>query len=272
MEYRIKEVGDKTEISVVFSTPTVDMSYIEFSNEKLYKGKIGCMETRDKEQFIRLSEIFKNTHFYQNEFWGKTCEFYMQLKRLKEIGILEDDIDVNIDNDGCPIGYPEYMDTFIECSVAYMEGNNIQKDGLYFYPVITDWHIESALEFVKKEYKDDLLRLLPYTQFIYGNVKLRCDFILKSFSELRLHTTKERYTYVMSDVSGYYKIGKSFYPEYRKSQLSCGNPTLKLEFFINGDREYELQKHFESKRVNGEWFSLNKNDLKYIKNYNNIRK
>ena len=33
-----------------------------------------------------------------------------------------------------------------------------------------------------------------------------------------------------------------------------------------------LHDHFANKRVKGEWYNLNKNDLKYIKNYNNIRK
>ena len=60
--------------------------------------------------------------------------------------------------------------------------------------------------------------------------------------------------------------------ERRESVLSTGNPTLKLLFFINGNREKELHDHFANKRVKGEWYNLNKNDLKYIKNYNNIRK
>lgn len=272
MEVRTKRLDDKTEISLVFSTPTVDIPYINFSHEKFYGDKIGYMETRDKEQFARLSEVFKYTHFSQNEFWKKAIDFYSTLNRLKNDGILEDNIFVELDKNGYPLNYPYYMDIFISCSVAYMDGKNRQCDGLYFFPIITDWHIENALEFVKNEYKDDLFRFLPFTQFIYGDTKLRCDYLLSSFSELKIHTSRKQYTYVMKDVSGYYKIGRSFYPEYRKSQLAIGNPTISLEFFIEGNREYELQKHFEIKRVKGEWFSLNKSDLKYIKNYNNIRK
>lgn len=269
MEYRVKEVGDRTEISIVFSTPTVDIPYIRFANKELYDNGHGPMITKDREQFERLKEAFKSTHFSQQEFWEKSVKFYKQLKRLKDLGILEDDVDVCIDKYGEPAGYPEYSDTFIDCSIAYEKEDNVQSDGLYFYPVITDWHIESALEFVKDEYKDDLIRILPFVKFLQGEV--RCDFILNAFNDLKLHDNKIRYTYIMSDASGYYKIGKSFYPEYRKTQLATGNPTIKLEFFINGDREYELQKHFENKRVNGEWFALDKKDLKYIKNYNNIR-
>ncbi len=269
MEYRVKEVGEKTEISVVFSTPTIDIPYIRYANDKFINDNAGNAETRDKFQFERLKSIFKNTHFTQNDFFEKSEKLYSNLFRLKNDGILKDDIDISFDKDGHILGYPYLSDIFMSCSISYMEGKNKQCDGLFFYPIITDWHIESTLELVKDEYKDDLIRTLPFSKLLIGEI--RCNILMDSISELKLHDNKVRYTYVMSDISGYYKIGRSFYPEYRKSQLSCGNPTIKLEFFINGDREHELQKHFENKRVNGEWFALDKKDLKYIKNYNNIR-
>ena len=74
-------------------------------------------------------------------------------------------------------------------------------------------------------------------------------------------------TYIMHDTSGLYKIGKSTDPLKRETSLSCGNPNIRLLFSIDYDIENELHKKFASKRVYGEWFKLNREDLDYIRNY-----
>lgn len=75
------------------------------------------------------------------------------------------------------------------------------------------------------------------------------------------------YTYVMSDNSGLYKIGRSSDPKDRLKQLSIGNPSLFLCFYIEGNHEKELHDKFSNKHVKGEWYHLNKSDLKWINKY-----
>ena len=270
MDYRIKEVEENVELSIVIPIPKEDLHY-SFSISKSYgNNDDNVVVIRDKEQFNRIKESFGGTHFDQKEFWVKTKLLYCYLNRLKSLGILEDYIDCNIDKNGYPIKYPDLSMDFISCSAVYIDEEGIQRDGLYFFPKLNDWYTDTALEYIKNKYKDSFFRILPLDRFINGNIN--CDYILFCFKVLNIEKRKEHYTYVMSDDNGYYKIGRSIYPERRESVLSTGNPTLKLLFFINGNREKELHDHFANKRVKGEWYNLNKNDLKYIKNYNNIRK
>ena len=76
----------------------------------------------------------------------------------------------------------------------------------------------------------------------------------------------------MKDKTGYYKIGRSIDPIFRQYQFRTGNITIELCFYIEGDRELELHRIFALKKVEREWFNLNDKDLKFIRNYNRIRK
>lgn len=71
--------------------------------------------------------------------------------------------------------------------------------------------------------------------------------------------------------TNYYKIGYSVKnTKYRIAQLKTANPTLELYISIavkNILFEKELHKIFEEKKVRGEWFNLDLEELNYIKNY-----
>lgn len=79
------------------------------------------------------------------------------------------------------------------------------------------------------------------------------------------------YVYLIQSPSGYYKIGKTINPTNRMKTF-----TVKLPFEVEylaliptQDRhslERELHKLFDNKRVNGEWFQLDANDVAHIKN------
>ena len=81
------------------------------------------------------------------------------------------------------------------------------------------------------------------------------------------------YAYVIYDGgTGLYKIGASADPEKRLSQLKTATPTsLTLEHAIPTDDMYELEEiihvHFEDKRVTGEWFKLDQDDLYELINW-----
>lgn len=82
---------------------------------------------------------------------------------------------------------------------------------------------------------------------------------------------EKRYTYIITDSSGLYKIGSSHDPKKRIKSLAIGNPTISVVLVIDGDAENELHGMFESQRVKGEWFGLHAKDIEYIReNYTTI--
>ena len=76
----------------------------------------------------------------------------------------------------------------------------------------------------------------------------------------------------MHDTSnGYYKIGISNQPEYRERTLQSEKPTIEKicakaypNRTIAGAIESALHKAYDSKRLRGEWFSLDANDITAI--------
>jgi len=73
-------------------------------------------------------------------------------------------------------------------------------------------------------------------------------------------------TYIVLDtLSGLYKIGKATNVEKRVKALSVANINLSLVFVIEKNCEFELQKHFSSKKVKSEWFNLGDDDIAEIK-------
>ena len=68
-------------------------------------------------------------------------------------------------------------------------------------------------------------------------------------------------TYLMTDSSGYIKIGKTTDVYKRFLSMRTGNPTLKIIASLEKDIETELLLKFKDKKISGEWFSLDKEEL-----------
>jgi len=72
-------------------------------------------------------------------------------------------------------------------------------------------------------------------------------------------------TYIIKDKNtGYYKIGKSVNPIIREKTLQAQKPTYELIKVFKNDIENQLHCKYKKHRVRGEWFNLNKVQLKYI--------
>ena len=89
--------------------------------------------------------------------------------------------------------------------------------------------------------------------------------------ELLLHDRGQRndeykYTYILTDKSGKYKIGRTSDLKKRFSTFCVSNPSIKIIAIIIGDAEEELHRRFRNKQVKGEWFDLSDFDIKYILN------
>lgn len=76
---------------------------------------------------------------------------------------------------------------------------------------------------------------------------------------------KSQKTYLLKDCNtNLYKIGKSVNPLNREKTLQAEKPTYKLLKVWNDNIEKELHEVYKNQRVRGEWFSLNKTQVKYI--------
>jgi len=71
-------------------------------------------------------------------------------------------------------------------------------------------------------------------------------------------------TYLVTDSSGYTKIGKSKDPSKRIRTICCGNPTARLLLLIEGDHERELHHAFKTKKVTGEWYNLSPTEIEQL--------
>ncbi len=77
----------------------------------------------------------------------------------------------------------------------------------------------------------------------------------------------EHYIYLMfNNQNKYYKIGRSKIPEYRERTLQAQEPDISImaKWIVNKPLEKELHKKFIDKRLRGEWFDLDEEDLAEI--------
>lgn len=83
---------------------------------------------------------------------------------------------------------------------------------------------------------------------------------------------RTQYVYIVK-AFGYYKIGKAYDVERRISQLQTSLPIpLERVLTIQTKRhglECALHHRFDHKRQQGEWFSLDSNDLEWITGFVN---
>ena len=78
------------------------------------------------------------------------------------------------------------------------------------------------------------------------------------------------FCYIMKDTSsGLYKIGMSSNPKYREHTLQSEKPSIKMIKVFSTNIEKHLHSVYKSQRVRGEWFSLNKIQIRYICTTNN---
>lgn len=77
-------------------------------------------------------------------------------------------------------------------------------------------------------------------------------------------------TYLAYD-NNYYKIGKSKNPIKRIQKLKTANPSIRLICYGEGDKEAFLHKRYDKNRVAREWFDLDEDQIKDIKEVLNER-
>ena len=113
---------------------------------------------------------------------------------------------------------------------------------------------------VSKELKNE------YVEYSQQNYHKNKDL---PFERIPKEPNNKRYTYLMYDeISGYYKIGKSINPEFREKTLMSQAPKIRLIYKCKETTVSEdyLHKLFKYKRIRGEWFDLNTDELDDVLN------
>ena len=130
------------------------------------------------------------------------------------------------------------------------------------------YKINTFKEWMKFNYKyfDDEIFYNPISQKMYSRAFMSKKQNKKTANVNHLKTIK---TYIIKDdLNNTYKIGRSIDPLKREKTLQSEKPNLKLIKIFENNIEKELHDLYKHCRLRGEWFKLNKVQLKYIcKNY-----
>ena len=129
---------------------------------------------------------------------------------------------------------------------------------------LDEFHFRNFLAFLSP-----VLSLVHYPCHLYNESIM--EKVINVFCHRLQHSTVDNskngtQTYILTDETGLYKIGKSKDVKRRVRSLMIGNPNIRLVARIPKDVESVLHDLFKEKRVAGEWFRLTKSDLERVKN------
>lgn len=140
-----------------------------------------------------------------------------------------------------------------------------------------------CMDYYKDEFilsNDSLTRLFSLVEFLlrsgslvrsseYQKIRsIAYKILKKSKSKVVIKKqakSKEAVCYMMKDtLSGLYKIGMSVNPKHRERTLQSEKPSIKMVKVFDKNIEKELHDKYKAQRVRGEWFELNKVQVRYI--------
>jgi len=143
---------------------------------------------------------------------------------------------------------------------TYTEQVNIHYEGKSIVGLDIDNDINAI------DYIDTLIRRLE----VY-NEKLRDIYSIANKKPIKSVQLKMSHIYMMKNIrNGYIKIGRSNNPEFRERTLQSEAPEIELifssplTFAANEKRLHSILSH---KRIRGEWFDLNDEEVLFVKNY-----
>lgn len=126
--------------------------------------------------------------------------------------------------------------------------------------------VKEVIEAIRDEiYEVEGIKRTPHHPLLPS----RCDSSLAE--EQKQLTKRNGYVYVLRQVNGiHYKIGHTNNPTKRKNTFNVKLPfPVEFDVLIKTDDRYSLERQlhqqFADKRVNGEWFALDVDDLEAIR-------
>lgn len=255
-------------INVVYSFSEKEVNLYSKVAENINK-EASCILLEKNEENEKLFDFVQSV-FHSSIPRDKICKFIMEIDTVRDLFLKENDFDSTVST-------IDLLDCFIytPLSIGVNEGNLFKEEkSIYLWrDKEPEWMMGSVIDLIPNKYVE------YFTSMSYICMLLSKDCVLgsvlfQSFKSIKDMDKKRKdkvYTYIMTDDTGLYKIGKSISPMLREQSLAIGNHTLRLCFYIEGNHEKELHDKFATKHMKGEWYHLNKSDLKYIRNYNKIK-
>ena len=154
-----------------------------------------------------------------------------------------------------------FIEDFLDCCTFELEYFNIELEDIY--EKYKSWCTQCGFDFCSKNMFKKTIFVKYKTINRYGNVCI-LNLNLKQFEDWEfIDYINDIKLYIISDGT-YKKIGITKNPEKRIIELQTGNPN-KLKFIrivpaLRKDEKY-FHKKYKHKKVNGEWFDLNDQDI-----------
>ena len=115
-------------------------------------------------------------------------------------------------------------------------------------------YLSSGSYLIQEHFNDQLL-------------KLRENSAVIQYDKLGKNPKTTNIYLAVNNRNGYYKIGQSINPEIREKTLQSEEPEVEFIISFPGDKTTEKLLHdkYQDKRLRGEWFALNSEDVEFIK-------
>ena len=135
-------------------------------------------------------------------------------------------------------------------NITNIDLEKISKDKLKYKlnEFVTNYYLDKYEK--TKEYYIELEKLERYNEKIDNKY-------LKNISKTKTYLMKNK-------LNGLYKIGKSINPKYREQTLQSQEPEIEMVKVWEEDIENVLHTKYKKHRKRGEWFKLNKVQVKHI--------
>jgi hypothetical protein len=161
---------------------------------------------------------------------------------------------------------PEHPETLFKALSLY-----------YLYSNVNGWYNSNDLK-IKEKINKLIKSVYLFDETKEENIKLRLEneqlkkenLILQNKvpkeinPQIRYSIKRQKCYLMIDDATGLVKIGKSINPENRERTLQSEKPTIKMIHYFDNDIERELHNKFRDKRVRGEWFRLDMNEVSEI--------
>jgi hypothetical protein len=161
----------------------------------------------------------------------------------------------------------------------FCEDGEINEEAFYRNGVFSEDAMNESWDWVQTMFSN------PYYHAIPTRYRAKIDAVISKYAmyiifypehkkarelEAMRASTRHGYIYLLQSTVGYWKIGRSGVPVQRISKLGVVLPfEIDVEALVEtGDMyalESDLHRKYKTKRINGEWFALEPDDIAYIK-------
>lgn len=266
-------------IATIFKNE-IDVSIDEFTKQQVVTGRSYAGQYRGFTMGeIQLSFICKNgEHVLRMIFCRKEITFN---KRYILKFLFGDGFVLSLDNHSTPVKYS------YDSSYSFSDVKLMQSDiEVFLNKELIKWQILNDENIVIASSINNCCLTDSYELSQRLSIRAVKDFMEKYIAassniiKVKLPEKREKsndaascYVYLMVDTTnGYHKIGISNNPAYREHTLQSEKPTIEIVYTkefpsraIAEGIEMGLHKAFLSKRIRGEWFKLNEQDVEMLK-------